>query len=70
MRGYVNPIDNIIKELILKKYRIIKAYNSGMFSDKETWKFLMQEYVLWTMKEINIWWRKREIKIQFIYIVM
>ena len=38
MREYVNPIDNIIKELRLKKYRIIKAYNSGMFSDKETCK--------------------------------
>lgn len=38
MSEYVNPIDNVIKELEYKRECIIKAYNSGHFCDNKTSK--------------------------------
>ena len=38
MSEYVNPIDNVIKDLEYKRTCIIKAYNSGHFCDNKTSK--------------------------------
>lgn len=38
MSEYVNPIDNVIKDLECRRECIINAYNSGHFCDNKTSK--------------------------------